>query len=103
MLLLTVLSDRWYVGGLEGLDGGGTFPSRRYDLHLQPVVGGGPQVGDHKHVVILHSRGVEEREGGGGALVKQAVDKQAFETDSVLVYIQALSACVHHNRQRLFS
>lgn len=72
-LLLTVLSDWQYVGGLESLDGGRTFPSCCYDLHLQPVVGGGPQAGHHKHVVILQSRGWRR---GGEALDKPSVEAQ---------------------------
>lgn len=39
-----MLYDWEYVWGLEGLDGGGTLPAGCYDLHLQSVVGGRPQI-----------------------------------------------------------
>lgn len=59
-LLLTMLYDRQYARGLKGLNRGRTFSSSCYNLHLQSVVGGRPQVGHYKQVMILQNEGGEQ-------------------------------------------
>lgn len=48
----SMLYDRQYARGLKGLNRGRTFSSSCYNLHLQSVVGGRPQVGHYKQVMI---------------------------------------------------